>query len=332
MKDLVQKKGNKSLLLFSPAKLNLFFRVLRRREDGFHEIASRYQAISLGDLLHFERAEHDQLTCDDPTLSCGEDNLINKALKLFRKRVPHFFPVRIHLTKNIPMQSGLGGGSSNAATTLWALNELTGSPLSIQDLIELGAEFGSDISFFFSSGASQCRGRGEILEECSRYHPAPFWVAKPNYSLSTPEVYKNLDASSLPQRDAQEAFASFSSGNPQYYNDLEQSAFRLRPELNTFRKQLEDLGFTKVVMTGSGTAFFCFGQVERPVLEETSFFPVNFVFRKDGSWYDLPASKSNQVVYPWPQKQESTTTNSSSSPEPQGLSVPPSFATSTKKD
>lgn len=282
------KNKNKSLHLFSPAKLNLFFRVLRKREDGYHEIASRYQAISLGDFLHVSLAERDSLTCDHPTLSCGPDNLVTKAISLFRKRTGVSAYFQVHLTKKTPMEAGLGGGSSNAATTLWALNELTDRPLTQEELISLGAEFGSDISFFFSSGASKCRGRGEILEECSPYEIPSFWVAKPEYSLSTPLVYRNLDAPSLEKRDPEEAFASFSTSNPAYFNDLEQSAFRLCPELISLRQKLLNLGFSQVVMTGSGTAFFCLGPIQAPALSGVRFFPVQFVFREEGSWYEAP--------------------------------------------
>src|SRR5947207_2922776 len=104
---------------FSPAKVNLFFRVLRKRLDGYHEVASLFQAINLGDLLTAEWAEEDQLLIDHPTLKSDHTNLVIKALEVFRQKTAITTKVRFTLTKRIPMQSGLGGGSSNAATALW---------------------------------------------------------------------------------------------------------------------------------------------------------------------------------------------------------------------
>jgi 4-diphosphocytidyl-2-C-methyl-D-erythritol kinase len=134
---------------FSPAKLNLFFRVLYKREDQYHEIASLFQAVSLGDFLSIEMSEEDVLSCNDLSLLCDRSNLIMKALDLFRKKTGIKIAVKVHLEKNIPLQSGLGGGSSNAATTLWGLNELCGRPASLRQLQNWSSEIGSDIPFFF---------------------------------------------------------------------------------------------------------------------------------------------------------------------------------------
>ena len=135
------------LSLFSPAKLNLFFRVLHRREDGFHEIASLYQAISLGDTLTVALAEEDQFTCDHPTLPRDASNLVCRAVALFREQTGSAARYRIHLSKKIPVESGLGGGSSNAATVLWGCNALTGSRIPIEKLAQWGALLGSDVPF-----------------------------------------------------------------------------------------------------------------------------------------------------------------------------------------
>src|ERR1700688_1220422 len=105
-----------AVALFSPAKLNLFFRVLRRREDGYHEIASLYQAVNLGDTLQVQLGESQRLTCDDPSLPCDGSNLILKAAQVFRRNTGLDLKAHFHLIKRIPIQSGLGGGSGNAAT------------------------------------------------------------------------------------------------------------------------------------------------------------------------------------------------------------------------
>lgn len=143
-----------TIALFSPAKINLFLRVLGKRSDGYHEIASLFQAINLGDNLTFTLSEQDHLTCSDPHLPCDHTNLVIKAVHLFRKKTNLDTPVTIHLEKEIPSQAGLGGGSSNAATTLWALNALHNYPYTIGQLQIWSAEIGSDIPFFFLSGNS----------------------------------------------------------------------------------------------------------------------------------------------------------------------------------
>jgi 4-diphosphocytidyl-2-C-methyl-D-erythritol kinase len=248
----------------SPAKLNLTFRILHKRSDGYHEIASYYQAIDLCDRLFFTWADQDQFTCTDPSLVSS--NLVTKALHLFRTHYP-VPPIHIHLEKIIPIQAGLGGGSSNAATTLWALNELTGSPALLSQLRAIGAQLGSDVPFFFSSGSALCSGRGEIVQDCEPI-PLQGWIAKPPYGLSTPLVYKEVRIGALPDR------------RERFYNDLEEAAFRLEPRLALFKQELQK-HFQTVVMTGSGTAFFC---LEGEPPSSLVSFPIRSISR-GARWY-----------------------------------------------
>ncbi len=142
------------LTLNSPAKVNLFLRILRRRSDGYHDLASLFQAISLYDTIHFALSDHDELTCDKPGIPTDSTNLILKAADLFRRKTGLKFGLKAHLEKRIPHEAGLGGGSSNAATTLWALNQLHGQPASPDELIAWSGEIGSDITFFLSHGTA----------------------------------------------------------------------------------------------------------------------------------------------------------------------------------
>ena len=245
--------------LFSPAKLNLFFRILRKRSDGYHEIATLMQAIDLGDWLTLVESKSDLLTCSDPSLLCGETNLVMKALRLFRSF--HRFPsVAIHLEKRIPVEAGLGGGSSNAATTLWALNEFSGRPATSEELMEMAAELGSDVPFFFSTGSAYCTGRGERVESVQIPEFSGF-LSKPHYGLSTPRVYQETRVEELLAEDPRSTLLSFSGSTPHYYNDLEPAAFRLEPKLLSHKASLLDR-FPTVLMTGSGSAFFCLGGAE----------------------------------------------------------------------
>ncbi len=268
------------MIFQSPAKLNLFFKVLQKRPDGYHDIASLFQAIDLCDRLFFSFTDQDELTCSDPQIPCDGSNLVAKALTLFRSQFscPFF---KIHIEKNIPIQAGFGGGSSNAATTLWALNELMGRPATFTQLKEMGAAIGSDVAFFFSSGTAYCTGRGEILEPFALPTPLKGWLAKPFYGLSTPLVYKNTKIDELSPRDPRIALKNY----PSFFNDLETPAFRLEPRLIDLRKALQAMGYSQITMTGSGTAFFFFGDKTPSPLEGVTFFPFKSTNRIHDSWY-----------------------------------------------
>jgi 4-diphosphocytidyl-2-C-methyl-D-erythritol kinase len=256
---------------YSPAKVNLFFRVVAKRADGYHEIASLYQAIDLCDELYISECGEDVLTASDPELPCDERNLVWKARSVFKA---HFGgkPCCIHLEKKVPMQAGLGGGSSNAATALWALNEMNHRPATVDELIEIAARIGSDVPFFFSSGTAYCTGRGEKMSPYPLNGSLSGWIVKPPFGLSTPAVYRETRVSELERRDPLAALQSFSC-----FNDLEPAAFRLEPRLFLLKRD----GFT---MTGSGTAFFSF-QSERPLIDECLVFPFRSLQRPLHSWY-----------------------------------------------
>jgi len=280
--------NQESLILFSPAKVNLFFRVLRKREDGYHEIASLYQTISLGDTLKICLADEDRITCDNPEIPCDESNLLFKALAAFRKQTGNSGKVHFHLEKKTPMQSGCGGGSSNAATALFALNQLTSSGLDEDILRRCASTFSSDAPFFFSVGSAYARGRGEELMNVSGLGSHSFWLAKPIAGLSTSLVYKTCRIEEFPDRNPQHFLNKALQGRLELFNDLEHSAFFLMPSLADLKQDLLHLGFSQVSMTGSGTAFMCFGNVKQPVLPGISFFPVHFVQRTVGQWYEFP--------------------------------------------
>lgn len=265
---------------FSPAKINLFFRVLRKRSDGYHEIASLIQAIDLCDVVTVEDSTRDHLTCSDTSLPCDESNLAIRALKRFRE---HYEcpSIHIHLEKRIPMQSGLGGGSSNAATVLWALNERTGRQASLNELCRIGEMLGSDVPFFFSLGSAYCTGRGEIVEPFF-ISPISGTIAKPSFGLSTPLVYRETKVSELAGIDPILARDSFRGPHPHYFNDLEPAALRLEPKLAEFKERLP---FSEISMTGSGTAFFCLGDQNGKLPPDIRFIRFASLMRDPLSWY-----------------------------------------------
>jgi 4-diphosphocytidyl-2-C-methyl-D-erythritol kinase len=261
----LKKKKNLSSSCKSFAKLNLFFRVLHKRPDGYHEIASLYQAIDLFDRLFFSFSTRDELSASGIQIPLDSSNLICKALSIYRNSFPTP-PIQIHVEKNIPVQAGLGGGSSNAATTLLALNELMGNQAHLEQLLKMAAQLGSDVPFFFSSGTAICTGRGDIFEECSLPSPLSGWIAKPEYGLCTKSVYQNVK------------IEEFSHARKfQFFNDLEFAAFRIEPRMIHLQKMLKQ-AFKQVVMTGSGSAFFCL-EGECPAIDGVQFFPFRSIQR-----------------------------------------------------
>jgi len=268
-------------VFFSPAKVNLFFRVLSKRPDGYHEVASLYSAINLGDWIEVKQSNKDQF---ESNLQI-KDNLVLKALEAFRIATGITDRISIWLDKKVPIGAGLGGGSSNAATTLWALNELFDQPLSREGLIQIGSTIGSDIPFFFSNGLAYCTGKGEILQSVDFSFPNEFWVAKPEYSLLTPNVYAVCKPNAMSQENPLHILDMFSKNRPVFVNDLEKAAFELLPQLKLVKENLLNLGFSKIVMTGSGTAFLCFGEVNTPSLPCVRFYRIQSINRSLDDWY-----------------------------------------------
>lgn len=270
-------------LFRSPAKLNLFLSVIGKRADGYHELASLFQAIDLSDTLSFDLASEDRFTCSDPSLPLDSSNLVLKALDLFRKKSSLNFPVKIHLEKNIPSEAGLGGGSSNAATTLFALNSLANFRYSEKQLQMWSAEIGSDMAFFFSQGTAYCTGRGEVVRDLPKIELEEMTITKPRIGLSTPKVFSCLNLANLEKRDTEFFLKEFYAGKHQFFNDLEAAAFQAEPKLIDFKNSLLQSGFNDVHMTGSGTAFFCKGS--------GTFFPDAFfcksspIHREKNRWY-----------------------------------------------
>lgn len=252
----------------SPAKVNIYFKVLKKRDDGYHDIVSLYQAVDLFDIIDIRIDKRDGLTSKN--FEIRDDNLILKALFLFKKRASVKDSFSISLIKKIPPMSGLGGGSSNGATTLFALNEMMGWPLSLKELSEIASDLGSDVSFFLSSGSAICRGRGEIVFD-KDIEGEEFFIAKPNFGLSTKEVYKKVR---VVKRRLREFF----------FNDLEDAAFLVEPRMRSVRDRLLSSGFLDVVMTGSGSSFLCRGKGKKEV-EGITFYKVKTIRREKRKWY-----------------------------------------------
>jgi 4-diphosphocytidyl-2-C-methyl-D-erythritol kinase len=190
--------------LRAPAKLNLYLRVLGRRPDGYHQLETVFERLDLADELTFEtHPSAVSLSCTDPAPSCGEDNLVLKAARLLQQVSGTAQGARIHLIKRIPIAAGLGGGSSDAATTLLGLNELWKLQLECPTLLQLAATLGSDVPFFLSQTPFAIgRGRGEVCEPIAQTPRLTQVLVVPDKQLSTQEIYEGaqFDPSTDTQR------------------------------------------------------------------------------------------------------------------------------------
>jgi 4-diphosphocytidyl-2-C-methyl-D-erythritol kinase len=242
--------------VFAPAKINLSLRVLRRREDGFHEIESLIVLISVFDKLELELREAGGLefVCSDASLPTDETNLVVRAARLFCQTFGLEPNLRIELRKGIPHGAGLGGGSSDAAATLLALNRLFATEVPRETLLELAAALGSDVPFFIHESAALCRGRGELVTPTIFPHALPVLLIKPPFGVPTPWAYQQWrDSREIPgvRYDAQK----FSWG--ELANDLERPVFEKYLFLAHFKTWL--LAQSEVagaLLSGSGSTVF----------------------------------------------------------------------------
>jgi 4-diphosphocytidyl-2-C-methyl-D-erythritol kinase len=253
----------------SPCKVNLLLNILGRRADGFHELETVMQPVNFCDELTFARGGHGvQLSCRDATLPVDSRNLVYRAATNFLAAADITAGVKIHLEKRIPLAAGLGGGSGNAATTLLALNELFGQPLSLAKLDELAAALGSDIPFFLYGKPALAVGRGEKVQSLDNF-PAlagkAFFLIHPGFGIATPWAYQNLARfpaalNGKPGR-AQELISELQTNSwpaiaGGFYNSLEAPALDKFPVLSLYQEFLREQGALAALMSGSGSTTF----------------------------------------------------------------------------
>ena len=247
------------------AKLNLTLDVLGKRPDGYHDLQSVMQTVSIRDDIEIDvgTGKPWKLVCDKEGIPCDERNLAWKAAKAYcdaLNKDPEGLEIRI--TKRIPSGAGMGGGSADAAAVLRALNRHYGNPLSIGALAELGAQVGSDVPFCVICGTAMCEGRGERLRKLPDMPDCVIVVCKPEFSVSTPELYRKLDEVAIVGRPDNQAMESALIAG-----DLEKIAHGLcnvfdpvvtadHLELNYIKSIFHQYGAIGYQMTGSGSACF----------------------------------------------------------------------------
>lgn len=247
------------LTLEAPAKINLSLRVLRRREDGFHEIVTRMAPLALADRISLERrqgpAGRVEFTCDAPTVPGDETNLAVRAVRELEKLRGVLPGMRIHLEKHIPHGAGLGGGSSDAATVLRGVNQLLELNLPVAVLQEAAAATGSDVPFFLYRCVCDCTGRGETVTPVPDFSWRPrILLLKPPFGVATPDAYQRWAGSrevpGLPC-GAQPSPAG------ELVNDLERPVFEKYPVLGLLKARLLTCpGVQAALMSGSGSTVF----------------------------------------------------------------------------
>ena len=254
--------GKDSLVAWAPAKVNLTLEIVGKRSDGYHAIETLMVAIDLFDTLEFrdEPSGELRLTCEPTTLPNGPENLVWKAAEAFRRKTGTTNGATIHLTKRIPHEAGLGGGSSDAATTLLALNRLWRQNLPLAELAIIAADVGSDVAFFLHAPAAICTGRGEIVAPVAMGRTLDIVVVKPNVGLSTREVYRRV-AVPLQPLCSTDACRALTDGNVQnlaseLHNRLQEPAFAAAPLVERTYRRLAALGPLGCQLSGSGSALF----------------------------------------------------------------------------
>ncbi|MCI2256849.1 4-(cytidine 5'-diphospho)-2-C-methyl-D-erythritol kinase [Domibacillus sp. PGB-M46] len=251
------------LMIKAPAKINLTLDVLHKRPDGYHEVEMIMTTVDLADRLELESLNKNEIRIISHNRFVPDDsrNLAYQAARLLKDRYGIKKGVSIQIDKIIPVAAGLAGGSSDAAAALKGLNQLWGLGLSLDELAEIGAEIGSDVSFCVYGGTALATGRGEKIEHL----PAPpnCWVvlAKPTIGVSTGEVYKNLKLDRMKRPDTRAMIEAIKESNYEKMcrnmgNVLESVTLHAHPEVALIKEQMIRFGADAVLMSGSGPTVF----------------------------------------------------------------------------
>lgn len=252
-----------SFELKSFCKINWNLYVLGKRDDGFHELSTIFQTVSLHDQISFAENKTLALSCNDENIPTDESNLIIKAANLLQNSFGISKGAKIHLEKNIPFPGGLGGGSSNAAIALLGLSKLWNLKIKFSELLSFAKILGSDVPFFLYGGTAFATGRGTEIFPIEQVEEKFLLIVTPNVSVSTAEAFKKLNATYLTNVESKsilqirrnEAF-EFHQRHSSLKNDFESSVFEFAPEIKRVKETLLNLGATKAMLSGSGASVF----------------------------------------------------------------------------
>lgn len=256
----------KTLTRNAYAKVNLALDVLRRREDGYHDVCMIMQNLSLYDTLTFTMEEADALaitlSCDKEFVPCDERNLIYKAIVLMGETYHLTGHIHVELVKRIPVEAGMAGGSTDCAAAFHAMRELYGLDVSDQELMELGVKLGADVPYCIMAKTALSEGIGEVLTEVAPLPDCFVVVAKPTISVSTKMVYENLHANELQHHpDVAGMIEALKQGDlsgvaSRMENVLETVTTKLYPQIEEIKQTMKESGAENAIMSGSGPTVF----------------------------------------------------------------------------
>lgn len=244
------------------AKINLTLDVLGKREDGFHEVEMVMQSIDLADRIEMTKQDTISISCSQQDVPLDSTNLVYRAAEALKEYAGYKGGVHIDLQKQIPVAAGLAGGSTDAAATLKGLNQLWELGLSEEELAKIGASLGSDIPFCIKGGTSVARGRGEKLQPITNPPTLDLILIKPNFSVSTKEVYGAFDITKVNQKpDTDEMVEAIENGDifkiaGNLRNVLESVTLEMHPEISELKEKLLAAGARAALMSGSGPTIF----------------------------------------------------------------------------
>ena len=256
------------------AKVNIGLDVLRRREDGYHEVKMIMQTVNLFDNLSIEDFDDANgtivISANQDTIPVNEDNLIYKAAKLLMDEFSISKGVKIHLEKNIPVAAGMAGGSTDAAATLVGINEVFSLGLSIDELMKRGVKIGADVPYCIMGGTALSEGIGEVLSEIKGFPQCHVLIAKPPINVSTKYVYENLHANELKYHPDIDGLIEFIKKGDLYgiaskmENVLETVTVKEYPIIEEIKTFMKENGAINSIMSGSGpTVFGLFDDIEK---------------------------------------------------------------------
>lgn len=269
----------KTLTRNAYAKVNLALDVLRRREDGYHDVCMIMQNLSLYDTLTFTVEEADTLIitleCDKAFVPCDERNLIYKAIVLMGETYHLTGHIHVELVKRIPVEAGMAGGSTDCAAAFHAMRELYGLDVSDQDLMKLGVKLGADVPYCIMAKTALSEGIGEVLTEVAPLPDCYVVVAKPAISVSTKMVYENLHANELQHHPDVAGMAEalkqgeLSGVASRMENVLETVTTKLYPQIEEIKRTMKESGAENAIMSGSGPTVFGLYR-ERAIAEQAA--------------------------------------------------------------
>ncbi|NWF49942.1 MAG: 4-(cytidine 5'-diphospho)-2-C-methyl-D-erythritol kinase [Ignavibacteriaceae bacterium] len=248
-----------NLEIKSPCKINLGLNILRKREDGYHDIETIFYPLDFFDTIYFEKSDHTSFDSNSNGLINQKSNLILDAKTALESYVGNTLNVKIRLDKRVMIGAGLGGGSSNAAFTLKALNQLYDLNLSDSALLNIASGIGSDVAFFIYSKPAFAISRGEKLEFIDLKIESPILIVNPGIHISTKWAYQNISPS-IPKENLKDIIRIHSndikSWKGKITNDFEQVVFKAHPEIEGIKNKLYDLGASFSLMSGSGSTVY----------------------------------------------------------------------------